>query len=839
LHGVTASEVLYVTSPTIASNTWYVRDDGGTIKDANVPGGQCDGTLNVPYAGSTGGHCAVNSPMYLITDETSTTAHTGLVGPGDTAIITPKADGTPYLMGSKSQDVAWVVGGAGSFPSGTPSNPTRILGSNYASCSANSAKTKIENYWAGIVFDVRGTQNLDIECLEMSNWTDCNQGLENNISFSCPVNTANPNGIKSQFPFIADTFSSNILVKNVKEHGFTNAWTGTPGPGLVIQDTSGSMNWQAGWDFDDPYGYKGNRTEGFTGNGLEAAYNGCTEELPKSLSSVSRDGSGNLNVSFAAGQTVNYVSGTNLVLTGMTPSDLNGTFPVSAITFNQEAVTITGGTCDNNISQTSSLTKCTLTTSTAPAFIPGSFVNIAGATPSWLNGNYEVFSSSSTGFVVAASGLSHPGWTAATVSSGGTASTAISLTATAAGSAESATTVGTASHVIPIHRCEDQYDSGYADGDGVGTGDNTIGVWQCDKCKFTDNLQDGWDMLHSAMDKSSYTNSTSKGNEGAPAKFGNMDVGTFYNNVDIANGGSLLAFNADKAPDFNQYIATPYRAGDTFPINERMWTRVTITNNTFMGGFNTMVDDGCTDANNCHSLPAFEKFEIQNNIWIGFQDVNNPTYNSSVPGMYCGNSCNNSPNENGNWVWTNNIGFNVRNYPTGTGNNWSIDPGVIKVIPDILTFADEYKSLDFNVLLTSTANARGFSVVNADVPTYDNVHYLRPSPAAAGALEYQVGTLMTVTVSPSSASVAVGGNTTFTAACSYSDGSSTPCTVSWTDTSNHSSVNTATGIVTGTSVGTDTITATLNSIYGTATVTITPAPVSHFAQAILFRGPIK
>jgi hypothetical protein len=239
------------------------------------------------------------------------------------------------------------------------------------------------------------------------------------------------------------------------------------------------------------------------------------------------------------------------------------------------------------------------------------------------------------------------------------------------------------------------------------------------------------------MDSSTYTNSISSGNEGAPAKFGNTDIGTFYNNIGIGSGGSLLAFNPDKAPDFNQYIATPYRGGDTFPINERMWSRMTITNNTFMGGFNTIMDDGCTDADNCTSLPAFEKFEIQNNVWIGFQDVNNPTYNSSLPSMYCGMSCNNTPNGNGNWVWTNNIGFNVRNGPVGTGNNWSLDPGVVQVIPDILTFANEYKSLSYNIALTSVSSARGFSVVNADVPTYDNTGYLRPSPAADGALEFQ------------------------------------------------------------------------------------------------------
>jgi hypothetical protein len=420
----------------------------------------------------------------------------------------------------------------------------------------------------------------------------------------------------------------------------------------------------------------------------------------------------------------------------MTPSDLNGTFPVSAVSFNQETVSITGGSCINNIARNSALTECTFTTTTAPTFGQGSFVSISGVTPSWLNGNFEVFSSSSTGFIVFASSYPRPGWTAATISSGGTASTAISLTATATGSSESATTVGTASHVIPIHRCEDQDDDGYADGDGVGTGSNTIGEWYCDKCRIVDNMQDGWDMLHSAMVKSTFTNSYSAGNEGAAAKFGNTDVGIFYNNILIGTGGTALTPDTNKPPDYNQYPALPYRYGDTFPVTERMWSKMTITNNTVMGGFNTTIDDICSDANGCDSLPSFENGIIQNNIFIGFQDVNNPVYNSSQPSVYCSAGCNNTPNNNIPWQWVNNIGFNIRNGPAGTGNNWALDPGVVKVIPDIFTFADESKSLSFDMNLTSTAAASGFSVINANVPTYDNAHHLRPSPAAAGALEY-------------------------------------------------------------------------------------------------------
>lgn len=736
LAGVTGTRSVTVTSPTVASNTWYVRPDGGTLKDANVPSGQCDGTLNVALAGSSGGHCALINPMYLFTDETSNTVYTGVVQAGDTAIITPGP--TPYLMGSKSSTVQWVTQPNATFPAGTPSHPTRILGSNFVSCSSTSAMTKLENYFAFGTFNLEGIQNVDIECINLSNWSDCNQGLETSLAFDCPVTAWAPSGLKSQIPILVDTFSSNVLLKNDFIHGFTNGFDGTPGPGLIMDHVTSWLNWQAGLDFDSPFGYNGNRTEGFTGQNLDVSYSGCTEQQPSTLTSAARDGSGHLTVNFVANQVANYVVGTNLVLTGMTPSDLNGTFPVSSIAFNQQTVSITGGTCTEQFGGSNNF-FCVFNTSTAPAFGIGAFVNITGASPSFLNGGYEVNSTTSSSFTVAASRLSRPGWSNNTIASGGTASTASTLVATASGSNETASSVGTASHVIPGHRCLDQFDSGFADGDGVGTGNNTIGPWKCDHCTFIANLQDGWDMLHSAMTESTYTNSYSASNQGAPAKFGNADKGTFFNNVNVANGGSLLAFDPNRSPDFNQYISTPYRGGDAFPVNSRMWSTMIVTNNTWIGGFNTMQDDGCSDAAGCTSLPAFENFVTQNNLWIGFQDINNPVFNSSPPGMYCGADCNGTGNTNPAWQWVNNIGFNVRNGPVGTNNQWSTNPLVVQLIPDIATFADEVNALNFDMHLTSGSPAIGAGVENAFVPTLDNAGNTRPNPPSIGAFELPGG----------------------------------------------------------------------------------------------------
>jgi hypothetical protein len=273
----------------------------------------------------------------------------------------------------------------------------------------------------------------------------------------------------------------------------------------------------------------------------------------------------------------------------------------------------------------------------------------------------------------------------------------------------------------------------------VGTGGASIGTYSATNSTFKDNLQDGWDMLHSAMVKSTFTRNVSSGNEGAPAKFGNADVGVFDSNILIGNGGSLIAFNADKPPDFNQYLGMPYRAADSFPIGSRIWSRIVISNNTFDGGFPTLVDDICTDSVPCTTLQATSvpKFLMQNNVFVGFSDSNAPGYSGpSYPGLYAGSTQHSGP---ANWTWTNNMAFNLRNFPgagTLSGNQFTTNPLLVTIIPDITTFAGESVALTFNMGLTATSPAIHAGVSNADVPATDNVNNAFSNPPSMGALEY-------------------------------------------------------------------------------------------------------
>ena len=93
------------------------------------------------------------------------------------------------------------------------------------------------------------------------------------------------------------------------------------------------------------------------------------------------------------------------------------------------------------------------------------------------------------------------------------------------------------------------------------------------------------------------------------------------------------------------------------------------------------------------------------------------------------------------------------------------------------------------------------------------------------ALRHHPPSLVSITVTPATASIAVGGHQQFTATGNYSDGSHQDLTNSATWTSSSPSVATIStgGLATGVAAGTTTIKAASGSIYGTASLTVTNA----------------
>ncbi len=741
LAGQSIGRVVNITNPSTALNTYYVRPGGGNRTQST---GLCD----VDYPGSGTGTCsAVNEIMYCFTDESSSSVYTGLVQAGDTCFVHP---GKTYTVGNKNFSTAWISpsGGLG-MPSGTPAHPTKLIAACSPSCSTDpdnaGNRVLINTFGSGNANVLYETQNTSSDGFDITSGEDCNHGLTGGqMDFECPTGHV-------AFWTISDDFTSNIQWNALRIHGYNTSWTGTPGPGVVFTNVSSEMGNLDGFNFDNPYGFNGNRTDGFTATGLTASYNGSTESQPKSLSAVSRDGAGNLNITFAAGQNVNYLVGTNLVLAGMTPGDLNGTFPVSSITFNQQSVTITGATC-TEINSGQYPDKCVFTTSATPAFGIGAFVQLVGTfSPSINTGTntYEVYSVGTNQFSIIASAISRPNWVASstpvsvTCTGTCTAKTANALVATAAGASESASVVGTASFVHPAHRGFDQGDAG-ANGDGVGSGNNTIGTWFCDKCHFSGNFQDGWDMLHSVMVKSTLTNSIADSNEGAPAKLGNADTVNMWNDVLLANCSVLLAPDPNKPPDYNQYLAMPCRANGFFGLYSRAWSKMTLSNLTWgPGNQNGIWDDNCSDAIGCNPGLPMASYIAQNSLHVGFNDTNNPGWDGSVPFVYFA--------DNGvtpAWSWKNNAAFNTRNPPAGgSGNSWTLGTcPIILCVPDISTFANEANALSWNVNITSSSAAYHAGVVNAFTPATDINGVSRSSLTSIGALEPLGAVSSTVTL---------------------------------------------------------------------------------------------
>lgn len=119
---------------------------------------------------------------------------------------------------------------------------------------------------------------------------------------------------------------------------------------------------------------------------------------------------------------------------------------------------------------------------------------------------------------------------------------------------------------------------------------------------------------------------------------------------------------------------------------------------------------------------------------------------------------------------------------------------------------------------------------------------LRPTPVTSvtggtvGAIDYVAPTLVSIGVSPSTATIATGTTQQFTATCTYSDASTTNCTatVTWSSSGAAASIS-ATGLASGISAGTVTITASTSGISGTATLNVY-APPGTSLTGFTFKG---
>jgi hypothetical protein len=293
----TSIVVAAATPPPGPGTTWYIRPDGGTRYSANQTQGQCDGKADVAYSGTgTNQHCAFNDYRYLW-DDRSYGNDAWVIAGGDTVILR----GGPWRVGfnqGQSPNDVWCSGGYGNnacinppIPAGTPTQHTRILGENYASCSTGNSMSKSSltqifgGYGVWMALNLSGAQYVDVQCLDITRHSQCivhgTPQAPGGCSTSYPVDDYDSTGITT------DTNTHDLLLQDVWVHGHTDRGIKGPIGGLVTCNRCEvSFNGMAGWDFDDGTGSNnGYGTASLPGalwtlNYTSISWNGCNQEYP-------------------------------------------------------------------------------------------------------------------------------------------------------------------------------------------------------------------------------------------------------------------------------------------------------------------------------------------------------------------------------------------------------------------------------------------------------------------------------------------------------------------------------------------------------------------------------
>lgn len=273
-----------------ASNTtWYVLPGGGTLYSSTNTSGQCNGQVNQTYAaaGGTGSQtnlaCAVGNIRDLWADGVTYQQMQWVIAGGDTVIVAPIAGGYNTGLDQASgsgwqptncQGSAWGCY-MPTIPSGSASQHTKILGSNFASCQDDAAKTTlVASYGANGVINVTDSQFVDVACFQLIGKGACSGGYTNSCS---ATSNYGGNGI------LESALSSNDTYTDIFIHGTAaNGIYGPAGVGVVANRLHIRAAPSAGIEMDDNAWNSGNISVagGFTMNNSIIEWTGCVEEYP-------------------------------------------------------------------------------------------------------------------------------------------------------------------------------------------------------------------------------------------------------------------------------------------------------------------------------------------------------------------------------------------------------------------------------------------------------------------------------------------------------------------------------------------------------------------------------
>ena len=310
-----------------AAKTWYVNSAiGGTRYSSNYTTGLCDGSANTAPVGSTPNqHCAFSDFRMLYQDGTYTygpdlsgcgascefPSWGWVIAGGDTVIVEgDNAGGVAYRIGWNTPNAStyctsgyncWGItgdnGGSGMPPppSGSASQPTRILGQNYAACSTGNATnhsllTQLFGGY-GVSYDLQldGASNVQLECLEITAHTQAVAGTNGTCGLQgVPLY---PTGCSKSSPLSDfdgaglhfNVQTGNLLLQDIYIHGHKGSGISGPIGGTVtmIRDYMG-FNAFAGWDFSggNSYDIPNASTAAINASYVTQIGNGCDEQYP-------------------------------------------------------------------------------------------------------------------------------------------------------------------------------------------------------------------------------------------------------------------------------------------------------------------------------------------------------------------------------------------------------------------------------------------------------------------------------------------------------------------------------------------------------------------------------
>ena len=282
--------ILFIATSCSAA-TKYVRQSGGTRV-------QCTGLADVAYDGSGSGEaCAYNHPSEVLGTHANCGNDSRQYSGSDTVMITDEGAGFCTGCGCGTFSSCATVGSGAvdctylPILDGTVVSPTKIYGSNYASCSADASKAEL---WgkekAYSVLSLTNSDNVEVKCLEITDHDDCSV---NGIADNACDNTY-PFGDWAQMGVHAHT-SNNIVWDEVNIHGLASAgiWASRVGSWTM---TNFDLNFNAfvGWDGDNGSwaddSFTGTITIGTTSvtarDGINIKYSGCAENYPTNGSPI-------------------------------------------------------------------------------------------------------------------------------------------------------------------------------------------------------------------------------------------------------------------------------------------------------------------------------------------------------------------------------------------------------------------------------------------------------------------------------------------------------------------------------------------------------------------------